>query len=160
MVVYGMQAGPKSQGAPTITIDPIQISFVFQCSTFDVQQDIDATFHTWSWLNNDGSERIKTRIKGRVTFTNLTTGEWLVNDVNFGEEVLASADGQMTSIRSSGVFFKVRREAKGRQIAYHIGRSTLTTDFSTSPPTVESSENGRFDFGGGPCLDLGDPVTP
>ncbi len=52
----------------------------------------------------------------------------------------------------------VRREAKGQQIAYQMGRSILTLDFSTIPPTVGSSFSGRADDGGWPGVDLGDPT--
>ncbi len=148
----------KSTGAPTIADQAIVGSGVFSCATFDVRQDIDATLRTWTWLNADGSLRFQAHVQGRFTFTNLTSGLVLVNDVNYREEVLISADGLLIGIRQSGVLLKVREDARGKQIVYQMGMAELTIDFSTNPPTVEFDFHGRVFDQIGPCEARGAPT--
>lgn len=151
-------AAPKSEGKPEIFRNQFDVTFVIPCQTFDMEAHFVGRSIDWVWFNDDGSARFKFHVTQTSTFTNLSTGDWATADFVVNEEVLDDGSGKLV-ITNNGVLLKVRREAKGRQIAYRMGHLTLTIDFSTFPPTFESTFNGREEGGTeGPCVALGDPA--
>ncbi|MDH3272724.1 MAG: hypothetical protein OEN56_15405 [Gemmatimonadota bacterium] len=152
-------SGSTSSGAPVNDRQFIDFTIERPCQTFTLEQHFDLRQDTKTWVNADGSTRTLLHLQGRFTATNLTTGDWAANDIVVNEEALASADGLVVEFRNSGISLKVRREAKGRQIAYGMGHATVTIDFSTDPPTfLEPVSSGRSFDGPGPCVELGDPT--
>ena len=150
---------PKSTGKPEVFTDQFSFDDVVQCQTFDMKVEDEGRVKVWNWFNADGSFRGKSHFMGSTRYTNLSTGEFLVVDAVFNDSFVDDGSGQI-QLTSSGAHLKVRREGKGRQIAYQMGRILITIDFSGFPPSFEFSFTGREDFGGGPCVDLGDPPPP
>jgi hypothetical protein len=147
-------AGLTMRGKPMVANERYEGSFEGICFwgtpdefPIEISYSDKVTSQSWGEFPNLTSQ---TTIRGHTEFTNLTSGASVTNSYAYHDKVTFSEDG--FSVTTSGAQVKVKGVGPGI-LAYSIGRSSFSVDFTTSPPTVTSTSpnHENLSVAPGPC---------